>query len=352
MQELDKKVILPNKSVKTLILVTMQKRFINSALFTVVLATFFISCSKSDTTPVPDPVPTYKPDTLGTGWTKINVVSSGSDTILGDIFFNSPTNGYVVGENIYKTSDGGNTWTKVKEASINNLFVTPNGSAYFVPYSINPLYKISDGGATFSTYSMSTVPSTDIFFTDDNTGYCVGSNKISKTTDAGANWTVINTTGILSSNYSTIFCLDPNKIWVANGSGFFRSTTPGTWQQSNITGAAIATMPPSIYASSANTVYIGNGPNLFKSTDGGANYSLIRQFSEFVFTDVHFLDDQNGYVSTARTIYKTTDGGATWAKVVSLGQGYFGEIHFTDTAHGWACGYDGQGHGIVLIFRN
>ncbi len=326
----------------------MQKRIIHSAFLIATLATLFISCSKSDSTPVPDPTPTIKPDTLGTGWTKVNVSSEG----LGDIFFNSPTTGYAVGNNIYKSTDGGNTWTNIKAASINNLFVTTNGTGYFVPFSVNPLYRTSDGGATFSTYSMPTVPSSDIFFTDDNTGYCVGSDKISKTTDAGTNWTVINTAGILSSDYSTLFCLDPNKIWVANESGLFRSTSSGTWQQSNVSGAVIATVPPSIYASSANIIYVGNGPNLFKSTDGGVNYSLIKQFSEYGFTDVHFLDDQNGYVSTARTIYKTIDGGVNWTKVVSLGQGYIGEIHFIDATHGWACGYDGQGHGIVLTFRN
>lgn len=330
----------------------MKKRFIKSALFVAAGAIFFISCSKSDSIPGPTPIPAIKPDTLSTGWTKVNV--SVTDTFLGDIFFNSSTTGYVVGDNIYKSTDGGNTWTNIKAASINNLFVTPNGTAYFVPYNYNPLYRTSDGGATFSTYSFSGISSTDIFFSDDNTGYCIGSNIVYKTTDAGTTWNSINSTGITGSGsgYSTIFCLNPNKFWVANGSGFFRSTTPGVWQQANVTGAVINAAPPSIYASSANIIYVGNGPNLFKSTDGGVNYSLIKQFSEYGFTDVHFLDDQNGYVSTARTIYKTIDGGVNWTKVVSLGQGYIGEIHFIDATHGWACGYDGQGHGIVLTFRN
>jgi hypothetical protein len=66
------------------------------------------------------------------------------------------------------------------------------------------------------------------------------------------------------------------------------------------------------------------------------------------YTDIHFLDEQNGFACFLNKIYKTNDGGKTWKTVVNLVDDSIIEIDFTDINHGWACTLKGK----VLKFKN
>lgn len=322
------------------------QRFFFVAIAAISLFTFN-SCKKSSD-PAPTPVPTVKPDTLSAGWSK-QVIAGETNT--NDIFFNSPTNGYLCGTNLYKSTDGGINWVKLTAPTVNwhNCFVTPDNKAFFLTYSSSSIFKTLDGGSSFTNPAIGSPP-TDIFFTDNNNGFCIANDGLYNTVDAGVTWQKISTTGLplIGTSYASLSFLNNTTGLVISPNGIYRCNGSVTnWQQSVLNGSTSGTSSGSLYIASASIVYAAGGGEVFKSTDGGANFNFIKKFEDPGFTDIHFLTDQLGYVSCGRSIYKTSDGGINWSKVVSLGEGSIIEIHFTDATHGWACG----SNGTVLIFK-
>ena len=120
----------------------------------------------------------------GTLWTPI---TSGITNNLRCIVFTNGSTGYAVGGEIYKTIDGGSTWTALTGMN-NNLM-----SAYFINantgYAVGSTYissggstfeegfimKTNNGGLTWSTLScISEFPLLATYFTDTSQGYAVG----------------------------------------------------------------------------------------------------------------------------------------------------------------------------------
>ena len=125
------------------------------------VAVFVSACGKKDNTPTPDPV--VKPDTLGVGWIKKTIAG---ETSLTDVFFNSPTSGYMTGSQIYKSTDAGTTWNAISNAVCENIFITNDSKAFFAAQSGNTIYKTIDGGVSFQNFSTSS-PTNDVFFVDN-----------------------------------------------------------------------------------------------------------------------------------------------------------------------------------------
>ncbi|MBL7700794.1 MAG: hypothetical protein JNM14_00970 [Ferruginibacter sp.] len=304
------------------------------------------SCKKSD--PAPDPTPTVKPDTLTAGWSKQVIPGA---TNLADVFFNSSTNGYACSDNgLFKSNDGGISWAKLSPVNNQwyNCFVTADGKAFFVTQTSSTIFKTTDGGSSFTNPAVGSIP-LDVFFLDNNNGFCIAQDGLYSTVDAGISWQKIATTGLSTGNYASLSFINNTTGWIVSQAGIFRSVgSLANWQASLVNGSPFGAVFGSVYAASASVIYAADfSGEIFKSTDGGANFIFIKQLEEQNFTDLHFVTDQLGYACAGRSIYKTTDGGINWIKVVSLGENAITEIHFTDAGHGWAC----CSNGIVLTFK-
>lgn len=137
-----------------------------------------------------------------TEWTTVTMPTSSH---LRDIFFFNNGVGYITADAglIFKTTDGGVTWTEMITegtggGSINNIFFTTETNGFICGF--NFFRSTSDGGATWSTITgfvaeHASYQLQEIDFLNPNVGYVCGDiGYIYKTTDGGVNW-VKQTTG-------------------------------------------------------------------------------------------------------------------------------------------------------------
>lgn len=126
------------------------------------------------------------------------------------VWFMDTQTGYITGGlsgttgNILKTTDGGATWKDISPSSspasdevIYSIFFTNTTIGYATNYD-GYILKTIDGGASWTAQFVSGNHLWGLYFTDANTGYCVGGDQdlnttvILKTTNAGLTWTAQN----------------------------------------------------------------------------------------------------------------------------------------------------------------
>jgi len=212
-----------------------------------------------------------------------------TDGYLSDIEFVNTTTGYAVtGFNhgdILKTTNAGNTWVSQVSTYTTSIYGIAfiNSETGYLAGSIS-IYKTVNGGTNWQIIYNSTTNEifTDVFFTNNNTGYVVGSyGRLLKTTNAGVNW---NATTI--SNPSTILT--------------------------------------SIYFVNENTGYaVGDNNAAVKTTNSGVSWNTMSVASPFInLGNVFFSDENTGYISSATGIYKSTNGGSSWFSLPTPPGGY------------------------------
>jgi photosystem II stability/assembly factor-like uncharacterized protein len=195
----------------------------------------------------------YKTINGGTSWTK-TVLS----TTIGDagvqVQFVDANTGWVLIYNMnsgtptfLKTTDGGSTWTPTNGEGIFYYVNTTIGYAFSAGPSMLPpyyIYKTTDGGNSWTPQytDNATGQLNAIQFTDVNHGWVIGEQgKIFKTSNGGATWDPVTTAGN-TTNYrnETVNFIDSNIGWIATQDNslsqnqhFMLHTTDGgnSWSQ-------------------------------------------------------------------------------------------------------------------------
>lgn len=245
----------------------------------------------------------------------MRITTAGAETQLDDIDFNNfalatavaphPTNANViyaaaegqVGGGVFKTTDGGNDWTKL------DLGFSPTQEVMEItmdPGTPGRLYAGTRGSGIF------------------------------KTTDAGATW-VRRNTGLLAAQVNSVVA-NPGESAVAyaatSGGGMFKTTDGGaTWAPRNQGITTLNMTSVGLDASSPQTVYAStNGEGVFKTTNGGTSWSEMNNGileSQLAEIDVA---PSNGQVVYSRALfgnilYRTDDGAAQWEAAPKTGMG-------------------------------
>ncbi|MDD5362729.1 MAG: T9SS type A sorting domain-containing protein [Ignavibacteria bacterium] len=255
----------------------IKKRIILSVLFLVVCSGFFIISFNFRDTAQTQP--------QRGGWqlqTNLQTMLNGS--MIKDIIFLDSLTGFAVNyvsNNsdtgcIFKTTNGGNNWTK---SFIN---VDTYGKLFF---------KIS--------------------FVTDSIGYACGGGGIAtmcKTTNRGTNWTKTNYSWATAFRGMSI--LGKDSIYVTDDDplvgGVFRSTDGGGNWQRIYNGAQYN--PQYIYMINGMIGYYSQGYT-YKTTDGGFSWAYLDNVG---FTYMKFFDTLTGYRISSANIQKTDNGGMNW----------------------------------------
>jgi len=320
-------------------------------------------------------------------WTQISVQSNPTSTDeikYSDVYFKNSTTGWACGINglvaagIFQTTDGGYNWTLIKATSMFDSFsdfVYIDDNTMWAAGSKGMgkqclLYKTTDGGATWSTQTFPVNNAiSGLYFSDANNGWAFVNisyvGKIYKTTDGGANWTEVfngtTTDGWTIQSIYSYYFVNTNTIWAAGQSGHTIYSTDGgaNWYYKDISFNAHVN---SIYFIDANSGWLVGSSDILRTTDGGATWQKNElNIASFVFYSVCFLDANTGWACGGLggldngAIYSTTDGGVTMIKdsVVS-NCAPLKSLYFSDSNNGWAVGECGtvNKYGITTLVEN
>lgn len=162
----------------------------------------------------------------GITWNDVSLMLPGNG--LRAAYFPNLSTGYAVGlgGTIYKTLDGGGTWTDIP----NNMFYDFTG-VYFTSaltgfvVGKNVVIKTIDGGSSWQTTYFQSAQLNAITFEDSNVGYISASDgKIYKTINNGVTWVELNlpftrNTTIQSWSKDTLYAVSNSCVQVSNNGG-------------------------------------------------------------------------------------------------------------------------------------
>ena len=249
---------------------------------------------------------------------------------------------------ILKSEDAGETWTETglqysleQNKSVHELLINPANPSIMVAAAGAGLYRSVDGGDTwtlkiggnFMDLTQKPGDPSTIYATNFNYYNCGA--KIYRSVDAGATFQIMST-GIPPSGVNRITlgvtAADPEVVYALCSScadagfyGLYRSADHGTtwvkcpnsnninllgWQPNGLDagGQGWFTLSLSVDPYNANHLHVG-GVNIWESADGGDIWTLNAQYygagAEYVHADIHSLV----YNPLDNTHYNTNDGG-------------------------------------------
>jgi photosystem II stability/assembly factor-like uncharacterized protein len=242
------------------------------------------------------------------------ILASSVKTVCAPIFVTAERGWTIDARSLYRTNDGGLSWTKVEISGLSEV-----SAVYFADSQTGwaggptgEIYRTVDGGQTWAkrkgplNYEVR-----QIQFVDSLNGWAVGYLYIStqkrmvalfRSADGGENWEqLLNVDADSKGSVVSIFFLDKKRGWGIEG-----------WQG-----------------------------KIIRTQDSGQSWAIQESDPDLRWNAVFFVDDLNGW-AVGRGILHTSDGGSTWkyqldpetATTQLIG------ITFTDPMHGWAIGHD------------
>lgn len=246
--------------------------------------------------------------------------------------------------NFYKTTDYGNTWTKIRNPYSNNKisfgfqFLDRNtGFSYGQSTNIGSgdIIKTSDGGNSWESFDMGAgSPVRYAHFINEDIGFASynnsGSRKLKKTVDGGNSWTEVLDKVVLKIQF-----LNNNLGYAKGNDGLYKTTDQGeTWVllETNISEIR------DFHFVSETFGYFISESNLFKTLDGGDTWEEY-EYPWYLddFADVHFISESEGYLTAnSGYLYKTENGGYDWEVIFASGEMYLSFINnlFIGTTNG------------------
>jgi len=250
---------------------------------------------------------------------------------------------------IFKTTNGGNKWTKIPSGNSNTNYDVQfiNVSTGFICSLGGNITKTTNEGLNWTKVAQH--PSNAHLFTlgflDANTGYAGGAGYLTRTTNGGDNWNIttftgstINSNAVLSTS-KAILCGSQT----GSDGGIWTSTDAGaSWVYTQLTTNDILS---DIYFIDANTGYVcGSGSRVFRSTNGGANWTQVTIGSQGNISCVYFKNETTGFITTSSgEVLGTTDSGENWTSCIfipGISQTEY-DIWFFDADNGIMCGAGG-----------
>ncbi|MEO8446134.1 MAG: YCF48-related protein [bacterium] len=286
----------------------------------------------------------------GQSWT---AQTTGGANYLFNLYFIDENFGFAgggaLGGEIVKTTNGGQNWTLVFQGNptvysfhffdnLNGIAGCGNGRVFMTTNGGDSwTFRISDGGIDIRSMN----------FLDANTGFGFGSGSVYvKTTDGGNNWLQSETIGETpSSQYFDADMTEDGSIFAVGSFGaMVRSTNSGETFDfpASVTDGYISDIE-FLNVSTGYAVAGFNKGDILKTTNGGQDW--VSQITEYIppVYGISFTDDNTGYLAGSVTVYKTTNAGTNWTiSYASTQNEIFTDVYFTTANTGYVTGSYGR----------
>lgn len=292
----------------------------------------------------------------GTTWSSHDIGKAQTRPIrIGGIkFFNAMQGQAFESGHIYKTNDGGITWSDYNVKQIFDDKLYRNLDVISIVDQMHCFYggsgplliSTSDGGQTYDNLIQGcTEHNWAVHFTDSLNG-CVGSTDFTQahlryTNDGGETWNLAVTDTIPEYLYDIDFA-SKEIGWFVSFQHLFKTVDGGkTWKAKKVP------FPNSLYyVSSPDTghVFMKGFNYMLKTDDSGNTWTDIAIPGLDLFKDndgpFQFTDSLTGYISyynwdsDLSTLYKTVDGGETWEILPTGPLEMVRSMSFADNLHG------------------
>ncbi len=250
------------------------------------------------------------------------------------VTFFDQNNGIGVGDysSIFTTTDGGKNWEGGTRKYWESLFVR-----YGIKFNSIFVYKYDtyEGYSGFAVgnnglivnlktrrmqKSNTTMNLHSVFFTSNQTGYCVGNaGTILKTTDEGKKWNKLNLP--TQYNFHSIHFVDENTGFAAGGDNLtkkgviFKTTNAGTTWNVQFNGKANDYLYSVNFKNKNYGWACGYNGTILKTTNGGIRWFKVQTNETSHLNSIKFNDYKNGIaVGNHGTILISSDGGYHWKK--------------------------------------
>ena len=287
-----------------------------------------------------------------------------TDDLLGVCFVN-PKVGYAVGKanTIIKTTDGGNTWTRLLERKedpdLGSVAFTSPEDGWVMA---GPLLHTSDGGESWQPAVP--LPGPPGF----GGGSMLGPSRLQlhvhnmgvgvfRSDDGGRTWRTLGTPA--HNDYAAVFFVDDQHGWISGDLGELAATADG--------GATWTELPPPLKASFMKIQFVspevgwllpvrGHQGGPVATKDGGrtwnTQYAGIETYRPL--KDMQFLNAQTGFLLAEANrndvVLATSNAGKSWKTIGNI-EKYSTAISFPEADEGWAAGPRGyvvHYHKVVL----
>ncbi len=280
----------------------------------------------------------------GATWSAPTMVRGGAD--IGNATFSSATKGWATGESwpsgdswLWGTTNGGVTWHKVRRAPGVASVTTVGNDVWVVG---GGALHSSDGGKTWKTLPRLTGT---VSFSDPSNGWIVDGATYSCTTDGGKTWQQVTPAAPPGGTaVSGLAAVAGGTVWGTTGC-VIRSTDGGQHWRITMKRKVAA-----VAAVSARRAWaVGRKGLVIHTSDGGHHWTRQRSGVTVNLRDVFFVDARHGWASGGNMLLRTVDGGRHWAhRREAIGAlSTIAHLDFADARHGIAL--TNTVSGVILV---
>lgn len=234
------------------------------------------------------------------------------------IYFLDSQRGWIVGDGMLTTTDGGSTWHREEQKpfgyqDMNDVFFVTSDKGWAVGQG-GAIFHTDDAGVTWKHQESSTsVDLHGIHFVSAEEGWVVGDEStILHTIDGGHTW-------VKQHNDKLFSLVDVQFTDAQNG-----------W----IVGRRV--------------VHVGRVRNwegiILHTVDGGMKWKTVKDVPVDKLRwlgDVHFIDAQTGWIAGTGSLLYTDDGGKSWQNRPCAETGSYRAVWFLDALTGWITNWEG-----------
>ncbi|MBI2968475.1 MAG: hypothetical protein HYY40_11785, partial [Bacteroidetes bacterium] len=267
----------------------------------------------------------FKTDDGGATWSQVNSLIAGA---LNEVDYINANNAWAVGNNgmLLKTTNGGTSWQLVQTAVAGNLAAVDfiNSTDGFIFTANGAMYKTTDGGLTWPAgpYLTGLTQLNDAVMDGSGNGYAAGINSsgrgaIAATSDFGVNWSLQNNIG--ANNLNDVNFFNNNYGVAAGQDGTLLYTIDGGDNWAQIAAASVENIKEAHMVEYNKVLLLTNAGVLIPGTITAFSFTSATPLNIPAppVTDIYFAEPAVGYAlqpqsPTSFAVFKIYYTAGTW----------------------------------------